>query len=72
MPLDRIVLIIVVAGGALLASVWLLGLLVAATQTPLAWLLLIPVALAGYIVWRVVADRVTSEEDDHYDKVPRE
>ena len=71
MPLDRLVLILVAVGAALFASVWLLGLLAAATQSPLAWLLMIPVAIAGYIIWRVVADRVTSEEDDHYDKVPR-
>lgn len=71
MPLDRLVLIIVVVIAAAGLTVWLAGFVLAATQIPFAWLALLPVALAVWIGWRVIADRVTSEEDDHYDRTPR-
>jgi hypothetical protein len=71
MPLDRLVLIIVIVLAAGAGTIWLAGFLMAATQVPFAWIAVIPVALAAWIGWRVITDRVTSEEDDRYDRTPR-
>jgi len=71
MPLDRLVLIIVAVIAAAGVTIWLAGLVMAATQIPLAWLALIPVALAVFIGWRVISDRMNSADDDHYDRTPR-
>ena len=70
MPLDRLVLIIVAVLAAAGATVWIAGVLFASfSLSPTVGLLAaIPVGLAGYIAFRIIADRVTSKEDDHYDR----
>ena len=70
MPLDKLVLIIVCVIAAAGATVWLSLLLLASTQIPpLGGLALLSVvALAVYIVWRVIAERLNNKDDDHYDR----
>ena len=65
MPLDKLVLILVIAGAALWALVLLGGII-----TTLPWGLpaLILFLFGGYIVYRVVRDRLSNAEDDYYDK----
>ncbi|QYX55666.1 hypothetical protein K1T73_11260 [Roseovarius sp. SCSIO 43702] len=69
MPLDRIVLIIVCVTAAAGATVWLATLLIAAIELPFGWVVLIPAALVGYVVFRVIAERVGNAEEDHYDNM---
>lgn len=71
MKLDKLVLIIVVVLGAVAVSFWLASLLLAALAVPMAWLAVLPALLVGYIVWRVVEDRLTNAEDDHYDRIEK-
>ncbi|MEO0484430.1 MAG: hypothetical protein AAF092_00815 [Pseudomonadota bacterium] len=67
MPLDRLILIVVCVLGACAVTFWLAGLAIATLQIPFAGLVWLPVVLVGYVVWRVVMERVMSAEDDHYD-----
>jgi membrane protein implicated in regulation of membrane protease activity len=69
MPLDRLVLIILIVIAAAGATIWLGAWAAAAYLTPFAWLVAIPFALIAYILIRVISDRVTSSEDDHYDRM---
>ncbi|GIT92475.1 hypothetical protein JANAI62_29330 [Jannaschia pagri] len=69
MPLDRFVLIIVAVIAAAGATIWLAALVSASFAVPFAWIALAPAALAAWIGWRVIADRVRSQEDDHYDRM---
>ena len=69
MPLDKLVLILVCTVIGAAATVWLGAVLVAAWALPGMLAVLIPVALAGYIIFRVIAERVGNAEDDHYDKM---
>ena len=72
MPLEKLVLILVVVIGAAGVTVWLVTLAFAALQFgPPAWLVFIPAALVGYVVWRVIADRMSNAEDDHYDRIEK-
>lgn len=71
MKLDKLVLIIVVVLGAMILSFWLASLVLAALAVPMAWLAVLPAVLVGYIVWRVVEDRLTNAEDDHYDRIEK-
>ena len=72
MPLDKFVLILVAVIAAAGATVWVATTLLAAASVPaLGWLTLIPVVLAAYVAWRVIADRVGSAEDDHYDGIEK-
>ncbi len=72
MPLDRLVLIIVAVIAAAGATVWLASLVAASIQVPLlGWFLVLPVLLILYIGWRVIADRLNSAEDDHYDRIEK-
>ena len=59
---------VVIAAGA---TVWLALVIATAMQVPLGGFVLIPAMLVGYIVWRVIADRLRSKEDDHYDRIER-
>jgi membrane protein implicated in regulation of membrane protease activity len=73
MPLDRLVLILVVVLAAAGATVWV-GALVAASWAlhPAAPLVaLLPTALVAFVLWRVVAERLSSREDDRYDRIRR-
>lgn len=69
MPLDRLVLIVVCVVAAAGAAIGMVGLAVAAGQTSAAWFGLIPAALAGYLFWRVIAERLRSKEDNRYDHI---
>lgn len=69
MPLDRLVLILVIVVGATMATVWLGALVAASLAVPLGWLGLVPVALIGYVSWRVVSERLRDREDDRYDRM---
>ncbi|MCB1329667.1 MAG: hypothetical protein KDK28_09555 [Maritimibacter sp.] len=71
MKLDNLVLIIVIVLGATLLSFWLASLLFAALAVPIAWLAILPAALVGYIAWRVLEERLTNAEDDHYDRIEK-
>ena len=72
MPLEKLVLILVVVIGAAGVTVWLATLAFAALQFgPPVRLVFIPAALVGYVVWRVVADRLGNAEDDHYDRIEK-
>ena len=65
MPLDKLVLILVIAGAVLWALVMLGGII-----ATLPWGLpaLILFLIGGYIVYRVIQDRLSNTEDDYYDK----
>lgn len=67
MKLDRLVLIWVCVLAATFAMFWVSTLIIAAFHVPFVWLALLPAALVGYIVYRVIAERIGNEEDDHYD-----
>ena len=69
MPLDRLVLILVIVFAAAAATVWLAAIVSAAFAVPFGWLGTIPALLVAYVVWRVVAERLGSREDDHYDRM---
>ena len=69
MPLDKFVLIIVCVCAAAAVTIWLGFLLAAAVNIPFGWIGLIPATLVGYVVFRVVAERIGNAEDDHYDKM---
>ncbi|MEI4194635.1 hypothetical protein [Roseovarius sp. E0-M6] len=69
MPLDKLVLIIVCVMAAAAATVWVGTLIAASFSLPFGWLVLIPAALVGYVVFRIIAERVGNAEDDHYDKM---
>ena len=72
MPLDRLVLIVVAVFAAAAVTVWVGTLLVASAALPGALLAVLPVlALLAYIVVRVIRDRMTNAEDDHYDRIDR-
>jgi membrane protein implicated in regulation of membrane protease activity len=72
MPLDKMVLIIVSVIAAAGATIWLAAIVLASSQTPLlGWAVLISIALAAYVVFKVIADRLTNKEDDHYDNIEK-
>lgn len=71
MKLDKLVLIVVVVLGAVMLSFWLAALVLSALAVPAGWLALLPALLVGYIAWRVVDDRLTNAEDDHYDRIEK-
>ncbi len=71
MPLDKLVLIIVIVMFAAGVTVWVSALILASLQMPGGWLVFIPAALVGYVVWRVITDRLRNAEDDHYDRIEK-
>ncbi len=71
MPLDKIVLIAVVVFAGVGLTFWVSALALSALAVPFAWLALLPAALVGYILWRVVSERLTNSEDDHYDRIEK-
>ena len=62
---DKLALILVVAAGAVWALVMFAGLV---ATLPFGLPLLIVFLAVGYIIYRVVRDRLDNEEDDYYDK----
>ncbi len=72
MPLDRFVLIIMAVIAAAGATVWIGAAIAAAVEAPLVgWAAIVPAALAGYVIWRVIAERLRNREDDHYDNIEK-
>lgn len=73
MPLDRFVLIVVCVIAAAGATVWIAGAVIAGlgTSPVLSLVALIPLALVAAVLWRVIADRIRSREDSHYDGIER-
>jgi hypothetical protein len=69
MPLEILVLILVVVIGAAGATILLAATVLAALNFPFAWFGLLPAALAGYLAYRVLAERVGDAEEDHYDRM---
>ena len=68
-PLDRFVQILVIVVLAAAATVWLGAVVAASFTLPYGLLMLIPTLIAAYVIWRVIADRAGSREDDHYDRM---
>ncbi|MCV3271969.1 hypothetical protein [Roseobacter sinensis] len=69
MPLDKLVLICVCVLAAFGVTLWLAALVLTALQVPAGWLALIPAALAAYIFYRVLAERLGNADEDHYDRM---
>ncbi|WP_308916829.1 hypothetical protein [Jannaschia sp. LMIT008] len=67
MPLDRLVLLLVTVLCAAGATVWLVAWATASAHLPIGWALIVPIMLVGYVLWRVVADRLADRRDDPYD-----
>lgn len=67
MSLDKLVLICVCVLAAFSITLWLAALLLTAFQVPAGGLALIPAALAGYVFYRVLSERLGNAEEDHYD-----
>ena len=72
MPLDKFILILVAVIAAAGATVWIATVFLAtATEPWIGMLALIPLLLSAYVAWRIIADRVTSAEDDRYDRIEK-
>lgn len=72
MPLDRFVLIVVIVIAAAAITVWGAALLLGAFSLgPVGGLIVLPLSLIAYVIWRVVSDRLNSREDDHYDRIEK-
>lgn len=69
MKLDTLVLIVVCVVATVLVTFWLSMLLLAALQIPFALIALLPAGIMGYVVYRVIAERVGNAEEDHYDRM---
>ncbi|SNS00120.1 hypothetical protein [Antarctobacter heliothermus] len=67
MKLETLVLILVCVIAGMVATFWLAAMLLAVFHVPFAALALLPAALVGYILYRVIAERVGNAEEDHYD-----
>ena len=65
MSLDKIALGLVILGFAVWSSVLLLGMIAA---WPFGIPLLAVGAVAGYLLYSVIRDRMNNEEDDYYEK----
>lgn len=71
MPLAKFVLILLAAMAAAALTVAAAVFVSASIEVPLIGATLaLPALLVIWIVWRVIADRLQSREDDHYDRVP--
>lgn len=72
MPLDKLVLILACVAIAAGVTLWLGALVLATVQIPgLGIGVMIVAGLVAYVVWRVIADRLSSREDDHYDEIEK-
>ncbi|MEJ1992498.1 MAG: hypothetical protein P8X50_12595 [Maritimibacter sp.] len=71
MPLDRLVLIIIALLAGIGIVIWLGAVVVSALATPVGWLALLPAALLLYILWRVISERLSNSDDDHYDRIEK-
>ncbi|MGC8202310.1 hypothetical protein ACP2AV_06360 [Aliiroseovarius sp. PTFE2010] len=71
MPLDKFVLMLIVVIAAAGVTVWIGWLVLASIAVPFGWVAVIPVSLIGFVLYRVLVDRLSNAEDDHYDKVEK-
>ncbi|MZR12964.1 hypothetical protein GQE99_08025 [Maritimibacter sp. DP07] len=71
MPLDRFVLILVVVIAAAGVTVALGTWIAASVSVPLGWAGVIPVVLVLNVAWRVLAERLSNRDDDHYDRIEK-
>ena len=73
MPLERLALlliIVIVAAGATIWVGWLL--MVTVGVSPWAGMAFaVPTALIAYVIVRVIAERLSNKEDDHYDGIEK-
>lgn len=70
MPFDRLVLILVLVVIAAGLTVFVASFVAAAVELPaLGAAISIPILLMGYVLWRVIAERLANREDDHYDRL---
>lgn len=65
MALDKLALIVVVAGAIIWGVLMLVG-MIAAWPVGLPFLAI--VLIAGYFLYRVIGDRLSNAEDDYYEK----
>ncbi|MGG7645875.1 hypothetical protein ACQ5SP_13785 [Rhodovulum sp. YNF3179] len=72
MPRDRFFLIILCVVGAAGGTILLGALLSSIYATPESGTLaIVPAALTGYVIFRLIAFRLAPPEDDHFDGVGR-
>ncbi|MEM9795490.1 MAG: hypothetical protein AAF919_03315 [Pseudomonadota bacterium] len=69
MRLDRFVLILLIVLVAAGATLWLAALIASTFVVPGAALAILPVLLVAFVAFRIIRDRMTSREDDHYDRM---
>jgi len=65
MSLERVALVLILVGCAVWLGMMLVG---AIAMGPFAFVILVPLAAAGYLIYRVVQDRLTNREDAYYDQ----
>ncbi|MEM8793002.1 MAG: hypothetical protein AAGE80_15390 [Pseudomonadota bacterium] len=72
MPLDRIVLYIVGGLATLASLLYVIALLVGAiTAGPWGFVVILPLGITAYIVYRIIMERLSSREDDYYDSIEK-
>jgi membrane protein implicated in regulation of membrane protease activity len=72
MPLDKLVLILISVIAAAGVTVWVGTMIAATLQMPaIGWIAFLPAILIGYVLWRVISDRLNNREDDHYDHIEK-
>jgi hypothetical protein len=72
MPLDRFILILVIVITGAGVTVWLGATLRDVVEMPGAgWLPFVPAALVGYVIWRVISQRLSNRKDDRYDRTEK-
>lgn len=67
MKLDTLLLVLAIVGGVPYFGAIIFGLFIA-TPAGIAVPLLIVVAIIGYVLWRVIAERRANAEDDYYER----
>ncbi len=67
MKLDTLVLIAICVMAGMMVTVWLTAMLLAAFHLPFVLVGLLPAALVGYVIFRLIRDRVGDSTEDHYD-----
>lgn len=73
MPLERFVLLLIVVIAAAGATIWIGWLLLVSFGVSL-WAgvaFAVPTALIAYIIARVIGERLSNKEDDHYDGIEK-
>lgn len=69
MPLDRMILILIAVIASAGATIWLASIALVSFGVS-GWIgfgLAMPTLLIGYIIWRVISERLNNTDDDHYD-----